>query len=487
MSEQPTAPARRMEGADWALLGVSVLAAAVYVFAHQPFTGYFPGIGLAVTHWILTLAALMYARRKGRLRLKGNGRGIFLLTLSLLLSACYGIFCDNLLRMMDLLVLVLLSSQALLALTGRIGPDPLSITGLWAGVCGFLPGLFRLWPLPFRAMKTRKKPEDGRSRGVEVMVGLVLAVPVLLVALLFLTSADEVFGSLLSGGLDAIANMDASVLLKLILALGLGLCLFSWAADAAVRTYATTEPRDENRLLSGLTAAVVLAALDLVYAAFAAVQVRYLFLGTASVRMAGGYAAYARSGFFQLAALAFLTLLLIGSALSMYKNERRIRVLCALTAALTAVIDFSAFFRMRLYIEAYGLSLLRVLTLWAMAMILLCLAAALVKAARPMKAVSPALAAVILASWVALNYANIDRIVAENQVARYNAGQTDWATVQELIHAWTPDALPAYAHLEGEEAQEKARSEIALAYGPGENSIARPSAYDWSFSWNWAP
>ena len=477
-----------MDGAGWSLLAVCTLAAGFYVFAHHPFTGYLPGIGLAVTHWILTMAAMLFARQKGRLRIRGNARGVFLLALSLLLGACYGIFCDNMLRLMNLPVLMLLSCQTLMALAEDEGLNPLSVSGIWAGFCGFLPGLFRHWPLPFRALKARRMSASGlRNRSGDVILGLVFAVPVLTVALMLLTSADEVFGSFMTGGLDAVMNMDASVIPKLILTLLLALGLFSRTIEAALKQRKETKTGPENRAISGLTVSVVLAALDLVYAAFAAVQIRYLFLGTESVRMAGGYASYARSGFFQLAALAFLTLLLIGPALSVRRENKPIRVLCSVTAVLTSVIDFSAFFRMRLYIEVYGLSLLRVLTLWAMAVILLSLLAVLIKAARPSRAVSPALTAVILATWVALNYANIDRIVAENQVARYNAGLAGWETVAELIHAWTPDDLPAYGGLGSEEAREKARTEIERAYGTGGDSINRPSAYDWSFSWTWAP
>ena len=317
------------------------------------------------------------------------------------------------------------------------------------------------------------------------MIGLIISVPILTVALLLLTSADEVFGGFLQRGFDSVMQADGSLLLRPVFALILTLMLFSRLYQVMTPADAAAVRESADHRGSGITVAVILAGLDLVYGAFAVVQIRYLFMGIASVHMAGGYAAYARSGFFQLVALAVLTLLLICPALSVFRKHRVVRVLCALTALLTVVIDVSAFFRMRTYIEAYGLSLLRTLTLWAMAMILLCLLAVLVKAFRPGMAVSPAVAAVVLGTWVALNYANVDRIVAVDQVSRYNAGKTEWTTISQLISDQSPDALPAYALLANEGDREEARKVIRKTYLTDAGGRTRPSAYDWSFTWLW--
>ena len=84
------------------LLAVSAVTAAAYAFGHQLFGPFLPGIGLTVSHWILVISALLYARAKGRLQFRHRGPAILLLALAVMLSACYGIFANNRLRWMNL-------------------------------------------------------------------------------------------------------------------------------------------------------------------------------------------------------------------------------------------------------------------------------------------------------------------------------------------------------------------------------------------------
>ena len=472
----------RLSAADWALLALCAAAAAAYIFGHRLFNGHLPGIGLAVSHWALTIAVLVRAKLAGRLCFRHNAQGVLLLAVSLLLGAWYGIYADNILRAMNLPVLAAAGCLAVRSLTGRVGREPLTISGIREGVFGSIPDLFRRWAVPFKALRRSGKRRPGA--GAELMLGLVIAIPVLSVAIWLLTSADEVFGSFMQGGLDVIRHADGTGLMKFIAALALTLMLFSWMLGALQRPRAAAKAAPAEHMFPELALSVTTALLDLVYAAFAAVQIRYLFLGIHSVRMAGGYAAYARSGFFQLTALAFLTILWIGPLLSSYKDSRRLRALCGATALLTAVIDISAFLRMRMYIGAFGLSLLRVLTLWAMAMILLSLILLAVKAVLPGRRVFPALAAVVLCTWTALNYANIDAIVARDQAARFNAGLTDLASVRELAADLSPDELPCWALLDDEAARQAADEAFRSQVFPEDSPSSYPSAYDWSLTWS---
>ena len=472
------APSPALEREDWLLCLTALGVSVVYFFAHTLFGPHLPGIGLTVSHWLLTAVWCLAAGRKRRLRLRGNPAGILLLLLSLAQSGVYGLYADQTLRWMNLPVLTALTWMAALTLTD--GRNALSPARWTEGLRSFLPGLFRYWPLPLRALRSRKR---SGGKGAEIALGLLIAIPVVTVALLLLTEADSVFLSLLRSGASAAANADASMLPKLILSLFTGLMLFSGMYSILKRQPPAELPA-VRAALSDVSCAVVLICLDAVYLGFAAVQVRYLFLGTESVRMAGGYAEYARSGFFQLAALALLTLALIMPVLTVWKHSRLIRVLCAVTALLTGVIDFSAFFRMRLYIGAYGLSLLRVLTLWAMAMILLSLLAVLLKAFRPSIRVCAVLSVIVLTTWVGLNYADPDLRVAENQVSRYNAGQTDWTTIGQLIRDLSPDALPAYERIADEASRLKAHEAAADALHSADGwGRGYPAAYDWSLSW----
>src|SRR5919206_568124 len=112
---------------------------------------------------------------------------------------------------------------------------------------------------------------------------------------------------------------------------------------------------------------IVLALVDLLFLAFVVVQFRYLFGGRALVeaRTHLTYAEYARHGFFELVVVAALVLPLLLLADWALRRERRrdhriFAVLAATLVVLLLAVVASAFERLRLYQQVYGLTELRV-------------------------------------------------------------------------------------------------------------------------------
>ena len=469
-------PAPRLGLRERIFLAAACVSAGAYFFLHPFLTGtrhwHMPGIGLTVTQWLIVAVALAAARRGKRLRLKGRAGGVFLLAVSLGLGACYGVFANDSLRLMNLPVTLLTGALALFSLTGCLEENPLTAQGLCGGARLVLPACFRNWGVLFRALAARKyQKEKGKLSGLGM--GLFWSVPAAVIALALLASADGVFENLLGRGLRSVEGIDGAFFLRLALTLLGTMLLFSFLYTTGRDTPIQTEKREKSA--NPVTFATVLAALAAIYALFVYVQFRYLFGGAETVRLAGGYAEYARSGFFQLVILSILTLALILPALILCARSKAVRSLCGILAALTIVIDISAFFRMQKYISAYGLTLLRVVTLWGIAMILLALLAVIVKCFSPALRVCPLLTTVALASWLALNCSNVDLRIAQYQVTVHAREQTpDLAYLCSL----SPDVLPALEQIQDpsqrREAQKKAREAFLLA---------RPQSYDWSLSW----
>ena len=469
----------RMDSAGVILLVLSFAAALLYCFAHS-WTGPVcmgPGIGLTVSHWALTGTALAAAKSRGRLTLRRDG--LFLLVLSLLLSAVYAVFANVTLRRLNLPVLLLITAQALFTLTGQNTSSALSGQGLWEGFRRYLKSLFRCRKAPFQALGSSSKHNSY------LLPGLLAALCTAGIAAILLSSADQVFSGILNSAATKIRNVDFLFVFRLILALLLTLILFS-------HRFSLLQPPAEIRPVTARAGnptmfCMVLGSLVLVYALFGYVQIRYLFAGTESVRMGGGYAAYARSGFFQLVLVALLTLCLILPALTLFRNNLGIRILCGLTAALTIIIDVSAFLRMHLYIGAFGLSTLRVVTVWGIGVILLALLAVIVKSVRPELKICPLLAAVILGSWVVLNWANVDRLVADSQVARFNSDPQSTG-IYSLVsdQGWSPDYYAAFDKLEDQDAKLAAFlmiDSIGREKDEEGRSFLNPPLYDWSLAY----
>jgi hypothetical protein len=134
-----------------------------------------------------------------------------------------------------------------------------------------------------------------------------------------------------------------------------------WSAASTART--------ESLRLGSVEAATILVVIDLVFAAFVALQVAYLFGGRDTAALAGmTYAEYARRGFFELILVAGLAGLLV-VALDLAVGKRsRIQLGGALVLlGLTAVVLLSAFLRLRLYQDAYGWTELRFVVMTAIA------------------------------------------------------------------------------------------------------------------------
>lgn len=484
------------------LLMLAFLASLWYWFGHVRLSGnaayHGMGIGLTVSHWILTAAVLILA--KIRNTLKPTPAGVFLLILSMLLSAVYGIYANTVMKLLNLPVFLLLSAHALFILTGQNKFRALSGQGLWEGFRRYFRSLFQCWAIPFRAIAWhRYDKKKGNPDTEHIFFGVFAALGAAILALVILSSADEVFAGIMNSGVKELQKIDGIFIARMILAFPLAMLLFSHRAsmlrDPFELSPVTASPKNPTAVR------MVLSALAVVYGLFAYIQIRYLFAGTESIQMSGGYAAYARSGFFQLVLVALLTLCLILPSLNLCREDKPVRILSALVTVLTAVIDFSAFFRMRLYIDAYGLTTLRIVTLWGIGIILLALLAALVKAFRPGWHICPVLAVIILTTWVGLNFTNIDRIVAENQVARFNRDTQSETRISmnnndsywtERISAlasdqhWSPDYYPAFEKIGNPDAKAQALNLLKTrgnAKKNGGTEYRAPQLYDWSLSY----
>ena len=470
----------RWEIRDWILLAAAALAAGCYFFAHFPylFTDRFhlPCIGWTLTQWLLAAVTLSLAGKSGRLRGKKNPGGWFLLASGLGLGLTFSLYADEGLRAMNLPVAFLTTVLALFSLTGANPLPPLSGAGLRLGLSQFFPACFRDSLEPFRALSLRRYQKDGEKlQGLGL--GLLLSIPAGIIALSLLSSADEMFSSLLKQNIFTDSVMDGSVFIRLGFTVLGSLLLFSLLGSFRREPFPPKSRPQASPFFSAAAILPVLTVLAAAYGLFVYVQFRYLFGGVETAQMAGGYAEYARKGFFQLALLAFLTLLLVFPVLHGFPQSKAVRMLSGLVTALTVVIDLSAFFRMRLYIQAFGFSVLRVVTLWGMLMVLLALGACMLKCAWPGLRVCPALTALALGSWLALNLCGIDRLTAKSLISAYNRGASSALDIRYLAHL-TPDAAPELMAIQDEALRETALEAVRNKLGPH-----RPAAYDWCLSW----
>ena len=290
----------------------------------------------------------------------------------------------------------------------------------------------------------------GRWRGV--VRGLAIAAPVVAVFAALLASADAVFGELLIPSLPSLDLGGAVGHVGLTMAGVAGVATL-WLAS---RKPVTPGFPDQTSLLPRLHAAdagAVLVGIDVLFLLFVGVQFAVLFGGHERVEVTPGltYAEYARSGFFQLIAVAGLAVAVILAAWDMgdrreQRHQRWFRGLVTLMVALTGVILASALMRLALYEQTFGFTVNRLagyLTIGFIGFVLLALVVAIWAGARE-RVVASLLVGVLL-TLIAANVINPERFVAERNASRYE--RTGAIDVAYLGFALGADAVPVMADL----------------------------------------
>ncbi|MGW5396759.1 DUF4153 domain-containing protein [Streptomyces sp. NPDC003952] len=295
----------------------------------------------------------------------------------------------------------------------------------------------------------RSRGEGRRERLLPVLKAVVVAVVLLALFGTLFASADAAFADLLSRLTPDISGMGGPVRF-LLFAVGLLVAVAVARAAAAPSRWDRIRVRP-GKARSRVEWALPLIVLNLLFAAFNAVQLAVLFGGYRKVLEATGltYAAYARQGFWQLLWATLLTLAVIALALRWAPrggagDRRLVRIVLGTLCALTLVVVASALRRMDLYVDAYGLTRLRLsvagVELWLGLVIVLIMAGGLFGARwLPRAVVGSAVAAVL-----AFGLMSPDGVIAEGNVTRYEQdGKIDLAYFQSL----SADAVPALDRL----------------------------------------
>lgn len=276
-------------------------------------------------------------------------------------------------------------------------------------------------------LKWSDVPRVRLSRGVGVFFrGVGIAAPALVLFGSLLVAADAAFAELMRTVLYF--ELDELFLHLFVTAIAAAICagfLRSFALSGA----APMPPRPSFLHLGAAETNVALALIDVLFAAFVMVQFRYFFGGSESMRIGEmTYSEYARRGFFELVWVVALVvpMLLAAEWLVSKESPRAVRVFRALAlvqVALVLTIGASAYRRMQLYRDAFGLTQLRLYTTAFMIFIgavLVWLAVTVLAGKRTRFAFGFLTAGVV--TIAVLHAINPDAVIVETNLARARSG-----------------------------------------------------------------
>ncbi|SFL30185.1 DUF4173 domain-containing protein [Streptomyces pini] len=314
-----------------------------------------------------------------------------------------------------------------------------TLIGCVGAVGEVLPGALWVW----RGL--RERADGSRDRWWPAVRTAGVAAVLLAVFGALFAGADAAFADLLAGLVPEVSVSDGPAH-TLLFVLGLAAALGAARTAAAPWRWDRVEG-GRGRPRGRMEWALPLIVLNALFAVFIAIQLAVLFGGYDKVLEETGltYSEYARQGFWQLLTVTLLTLAVIALALrwaprGAARDRTLVRAVLGVLCALTLVVVLSALRRMELYVDAYGLTRLRVSVagaeLWLGVVIALIMAAGVFGARWLPRAVVASAAGAVLC----FGLVSPDALVAEQNVRRFErTGQIDLAYLKGL----SADAVPA--------------------------------------------
>ena len=321
-----------------------------------------------------------------------------------------------------------------------------------------LVGLGNMVTLPWkylsglRSKQGTEQKEKNRELLWQIIRGFLLAVPILAVFTLLLSSADLVFEQHVQKIVSSFKIEKLSeYLVRGILIFFVATFFIGIIQTAALRSHKPNQSNLDKPAISpflGFTeGAIVLGSMIVLFTTFVIIQFRYFFSGQMNISFAGfTYAEYARRGFTELIAVAVFSLLLVQSLRTtlIFKKDKQRRYFAGLAAGLVLlvlVILASSFQRLSLYESAYGFTSLRtyshVFIIWLGLLLIGTIVLEVLN--KPRFFANAALLAIIGFS-LSLNLLNVDAFIVHHNIKRANtAAELDMHYLSNL----SSDAVPA--------------------------------------------
>ncbi|QFG23372.1 DUF4153 domain-containing protein [Actinomadura sp. WMMB 499] len=410
------------------------------------------GVGLPIAAVAVAAVTGAAAQRAGRLvapatrRRRGLARanltGAAFALLALALTGTFAVRDADWLVALALLLAMPVASYA--AAGGR------SWTELIGGGLAYPVSGLRMLPWAARGVGRAASPGRGVTWPV-IRTGLIVAGLLLVFGALF-AGADAAFGDLVSGLIPDVSGGNVFVYVFAFAATLLAALAGAHLVQAPPPLHLLTPRRPAP---AGRWSWIVpIAALDLLFLAFCAVQARVFLAADRDALLAETgltYAEYARQGFFQLVVVTVLVIAVIALAMTWAPAAGRadratVRTLLGLLCGLTLVVVAVALRRLYLYEEQFGWTRLRLwvhaFELWLGLVVVLGAVGAVFGWRRAL--LPRAVAGSAAAAMLALAALNPDAFIAERNVDRFEAtGKIDVMYLRNL----SADAVPALDRL----------------------------------------
>ncbi len=361
-------------------------------------------------------------------RAKAKWEGWYLLTSVALLFLHSAFYREETLNLLNFLIipLVLMLHAVMSSFDFSSGAAWLWVRSYLLCWCLYPFSAIGKWFAAWVALLRRGEAGDGEEGDAlaarrNILLGLLLGLPVLILVCTLLLEADQAMGMALSGLLEKLPQISfGKIILMFIIAVLFYSFIYNFAWGEEGGTLPTLSKEGMKATLPAQSLMAAVSMLLAAYLVFAIFQFTYL-TGWTGLPAGLTYSEYAVSGFGQLLWVAAINLGVFSVGLCRTRPHKGLKPLLGLLLLATAVVLLSAFVRLGLYIGAYALTWRRLLSLWLM----LYLAAIVILCALRLYGRGPLgkpgllrLCALLLVGWyVALNLVNVEGLIAQSVFA----------------------------------------------------------------------
>ncbi|HWQ45299.1 MAG TPA: DUF4173 domain-containing protein [Longilinea sp.] len=284
-----------------------------------------------------------------------------------------------------------------------------------------------------------------------LILGVILALPVVLVLTALLASADMIFSQRLQEfftlfDLEHLPEYLFRLFYVVFVTFLMAGSLLHAAAPKHIEDHPLKRQETIKPFLGSIETMVILVSVTILFLIFVVIQFQYLFGGEANINAAGyTYSEYAVKGFSELVAVAVISLLLYQGLATISRRESSgqrtaFTVFSALMMGLVLVILVSSFQRLALYENAYGFSRLRAYTHFFIPWLgVLILAVIGLEIARRQRWFALSLLVCTVGFGATLAIVNVDGFIARQNLIRYQQGEVlDIQYLAGLSYGATP-------------------------------------------------
>lgn len=482
---------------------ITLLSAFMLAIIHQ-YLFFGKEVGVSYPIFVILFYGFMFLFSRDRMR-PLTMIDAFMAGVVLMLALTFLLYDNEPLRILNFLVVPGLIILHMTYLVGRKQRQWWDIGLIGTAMDHLLPQSIRHWgTVASIAVKTggRGLGKTQKTVAFKVFIGLIASVPILIVVVALLTSADGIFNEYLSGFPQWLNQLTLTPgFPRVIWILIAGVLLFSYvwgfvqpmqyeadkrenahwkngkafvaaseikkqgdpsinpimegqAANEITPEAIHTQVHREPLRLDPIIVGTMLVIINCVYVLFVLVQFSYLFgAGEGHLPSDLSYAEYARSGFAELILVTGINFFILIVTLQFTRSSGKIgsvvhQVLLFVLVGCSAIMLYSAFIRLNLYEQAYGYTYIRFLVHAFMIYLALLL---LIAALRIRYTSIPLVRWYIvlsLTAYAAINYVGMDHRIAALNIERYHqTGHIDASYLASL----SSDAVPLLREFAEEE------------------------------------